>query len=694
MSFPVNLKKDLIALNNIDPHSNTVKINSKTDQLTSTSKRRVVNFLCRLIYKLTCGRFKLNSDLNKVTQRIFVQLESLNRSSAISIEDKSLLKNSIGKLITVINETYGEDDRRLQQALNTTIYKIQTLENLPILQEQKIQPLKVEPKNQPPKKQTEDPRFPFLKLPEDVQVEVLKYLNEKEQRFVAEATGNHTYQKNAFLLAQKIENHPWRFSKEEYFKHLQECGHLIKNLHLSLSFDPDDEDLNKIILACPNLEKLTISNCLKLSNLGLSNFSKLKHLQSLRLQGENFDNDTLKIITSLQTLKSLILLETSVDNIEKIGDLKNLLSLKIHSNFTGKGIEKLENLKKLKHLDFNHCNAVTNENWKKLGILENLESLSLMGTQFCDLKILDNFMNLNHLDLSFNPNVKAENIKGIAGLKKLKHLNLQSCQNITDKDLEEIDLLDKLETLKISNCKKVTGTCFKNMKRLQHLKVLYLWNINFTDSTLENLNFFQDLEELYLSGCTNVSDEGFKKIGNLKKLQILNLSRTHISSHGLEGLVNAPNLKNLDLENCPNLKDDDLKIIAKAMNLQELNLSKTGISQDSLKNILPLENLKKLNLHLCRNIKSSNEVHFPKNLVDLCLAECKNLKDFKNFHFPENLQKISLQYCTIKDDDLTIISQLKKLQVIYLNHAKISEQGLKKFKELTQDRVDIFPQSD
>lgn len=695
MLINLKLQNDLANINKLNPRINSVKIDPKSDQLVPSAKRsRIKNLIYRFVYKITCGHFGTNKSIDQVTQRVLKQLERLDIQEPLSVQEKNLLKNSIGKLIAISHENSGRDEKRLKNILRITIEKIQTLDVTQKIQAQKQKEKKQEQnisEKQTDKEPFADKKFPFMQLPKDIKNQILKLLDEKDQKFFEEAIGlKNIFRNNPVLLANNIEKYPWRFSKEELIQYVIKCGPLIKKLNL-IELNINDEQFIQIISACPNLRYLSISDCFQISTFGLSEIKKMAHLQVLKLEGENIDNATLERLSPLKSLTSLHLVKTNIENIEKIDSFKNLQSLKIYkNNFDGKGLEKLAALKNLKHLDLSLCTHITSENWQTLAFAESLQVLFLDQTHFSDLKIISNLRNLVKLDLSRCP-ITDDGIKYLANLENLKQLRMNFCKDLSDLGLKEIALLDKLKTLKIRDCPKVTGKFFKDAKEFSCLQTLDIAHCDISDDFFENLKIFQNLKKLLLDSCVNLTNVGFKKIANLKNLEVLGLSNTNISSEGLEGIAALPNLRELDLHHSFRITDAGLKILARATTLQDLNLAETNITVEGLLSLLPLDNLKKLSILRCSNIKNSKPIYFPKNLNTLFFSSCENVLSFKDVHFPDFLQHLTLGFTNVQDEDLFRIALLKKLQKINLyNCQKISEQGLKKFKELTQNRVEFF----
>jgi Leucine-rich repeat (LRR) protein len=136
---------------------------------------------------------------------------------------------------------------------------------------------------------------------------------------------------------------------------------------------------------------------------------------------------------------------------------------------------------------------------KPLGKLTQLKYLRLALPELTDLDGLDELINLEELDLSYNFDLT--NIEALATLVKLDYLKLGDCRKIVD--LSPLSQLTTLRILDLTNCSSITD--ISALAGLNQLEYLYLKGCeSLTDvSPLANLH---TLRELDISDCDGITD--------------------------------------------------------------------------------------------------------------------------------------------------------------------------------------------
>lgn len=153
-----------------------------------------------------------------------------------------------------------------------------------------------------------------------------------------------------------------------------------------------------------------------------------------------------------------------IDNnwLKKIGELTSLKSLHIDkTNISDKGVQYLESLKNLRHLNLRGVN-ITDSSLEVISKLASLEALWLNDTKIegKKLNLLSNCKNLNELFLGKT--------------------------YISDKTLKSVSELSELEDLSVSDT-KITLKSLSLFRSLPNLKYLDITNTGINEYEVENL---------------------------------------------------------------------------------------------------------------------------------------------------------------------------------------------------------------
>jgi hypothetical protein len=253
-----------------------------------------------------------------------------------------------------------------------------------------------------------------------------------------------------------------------------------------------NEELKQLIILCPDLKYLDLTDNTKLKGLGLAPLSGLINLRSLNLQGcYNISGEGLACLSSLTNLQNL-----------------NLLGM-----VTDKELAYLSGLKNLQNLSLNSCSALTDKGLVQLSGLTNLQNLNLSGCfKLTDegLTCLNGMINLLKLDLTYCEKLTDDGLAILSGLTTLQSLDLSRCSKLTDKGLERLSKLINLISLDLVNCYKMTDNGLAHLSRLTNLVSLDLNNCdNLTDAGLAHLAGLTQLQTLKLYNC-DVTEEGVK----------------------------------------------------------------------------------------------------------------------------------------------------------------------------------------
>ncbi|WP_035645032.1 T9SS type A sorting domain-containing protein [Flavobacterium sp. ASV13] len=368
-------------------------------------------------------------------------------------------------------------------------------------------------------------------------------------------------------------------------------------------------------------------------------------------------------------------------------------------NFKTRLLQSSSNNLIAKDLQGNYCRIDSNYDYEiQVSEAQNISWLSAGNSLITDLSGIENFTQLNYLDIGNeggvnNNDVKSLNISMLVKLQEfncesnynLVNLNFSGCTNLTSFNINStnigtIDLrpYTKLETLQCNGSHltslKIDGllslkTLFAIGNQIQTLDLTSCKNLNqvMMDSgelvsldltglsKLEKVNVYNNkLTSLKLSGCTSLSelDAWINKLTTLDVSNLPNLKRISVLSNELQ-VLNLENSNNLEDINCDNNKISSLAV-EKLLNLKNLSCSRnnlTSIDVSSLKKlewlIVSFNNLETLDISQCPLLAN---LHINNN--NLVFVNQKNGIKKSNYQCSDNN---NLKYICCDEDELEFL---------------------------------------
>lgn len=458
----------------------------------------------------------------------------------------------------------------------------------------------------------------------------------------------------------------------------------LNTINLSDCPDLKDEDIQRLVEQCPNIQKLLISDSIHLTEKALKSISQLKSLKILELKNLSLPNRGFECLNAMSNLTSLTLngLDQLTDeslsflpalsNLQYLGisrcpgvtdeglknlrSLKNLVSLDLSWNrYTGGGFANLSGLTELKQinlsnskrlrdrglihfkglanlisLDLTHCK---NLNEQGLTFLTSLTGLSLLKLGWCALNNNDisligkNLINLLHLDLTGSDEIDYNGINELQNLSKIEHLNL-SWTKVDERICESTSNLKQMEDLSLLNCIELSDICLRSLKNLPKLAILNLTGCELiTDAGLKELSAQKNLVSLNLTDCLRITDDGLGFISQMEKLIILKLREcSKITDKGIKKLTSLPQLTGLDLYLCTSLTDESAKELC-TLPLIWLDFGGCNITDLGLSYIGLMDELQSINLTGCQNITDLGLLYLANlyNLRTVDLSDCPQI---------------------------------------------------------------------
>ncbi|CAH1103349.1 unnamed protein product [Psylliodes chrysocephalus] len=279
--------------------------------------------------------------------------------------------------------------------------------------------------------------------------------------------------------------------------------------------------------ACPNVERIHITNGAKLSEKSLILLARrCPELTHLQLQG--CTNLTNSVIFEIATRC------TSLQHLDITG------CTKISCISINNGLQSTRRLQ-LQYLDLSDCVALQDSGL--LVIVRNSPLLAYLYLRRC--------VQITDAGLKYVPSF----------CSGLRELSVSDCSNITDFGLYELAKLGAtLRYLSVAKCDQVSDAGLKVIAKKCY-----------------------KLRYLNARGCEAVSDDAINILArSCTRLRALDIGKCDVSDAGLRSLAEScPNLKKLSLRNCDLVTDRGVQCIAYyCRGLQQLNIQDCQISID------------------------------------------------------------------------------------------------------------------
>ncbi|ODV58523.1 SCF ubiquitin ligase complex subunit GRR1, partial [Ascoidea rubescens DSM 1968] len=329
---------------------------------------------------------------------------------------------------------------------------------------------------------------------------------------------------------------------------------LIRRLNLCFISKFAVDDLLLKFIDCPNLERLTLVNCIYLTPFSISSvLVNCSKLQSIDMTGVPHISDSIfdALATNCPKLQGLYAPETaevskdSIINLFKKCILLKRIKLTESNNINDETVDVLtENCKFLVEIDFHGCLKITNN--------------SLMH-------VFQKMTQLREIRLSKNSNISDNMLKLLQDkpcLDRLRIIDFTACTYITDRVIEKfVKCAPRLRNVILSKCISITDKSLKSLSNLRKsLHYLHLGHCsNITDYGITTLiKNCHRLQYIDLACCSQLTDVTVKELATLRRLRRIGLVKCYqITNEGILELVrirgNDDTLERVHLSYCQNL---------------------------------------------------------------------------------------------------------------------------------------------
>lgn len=321
-----------------------------------------------------------------------------------------------------------------------------------------------------------------------------------------------------------VKNVIWTINRANSFF---DYNSLIKRLNLSALGNEVSDGTLKPLSGCKRVERLTLTNCTKLTDLSL--------------------------VSMLEGNRSLLALD--VTNVDSTTD-KTMYALAQHAV-------------RLQGLNITNCKKITDESLEVVArSCKHLKRLKLNGcSQLSDKSIIAFAMNCRHI----------------------LEIDLHDCKNLDDESITTlITEGPNLRELRLAHCWKITDQAFLRLPAdatYESLRILDLTDCNeLQDSGVQKIVYAAPrLRNLVLAKCRNITDRAVLAITRLgKNLHYIHLGHcSRITDAGVSQLVKLCNrIRYIDLACCTNLTDLSVMQLAMLPKLKRIGLVKCSAITD------------------------------------------------------------------------------------------------------------------
>ncbi|KAL1884901.1 SCF ubiquitin ligase complex subunit [Paecilomyces lecythidis] len=354
---------------------------------------------------------------------------------------------------------------------------------------------------------------------------------------------------------------------------------LVKRLNLSALTEKVSDGTVVPFTQCKRIERLTLTNCSKLTDKGVSDLVEgNRHLQALDVSElRSLTDHTLFTVAKncprLQGLNITGCVKVTDDSLVAVsGNCRQIKRLKLNGvvQVTDKSVLSFsDNCPSILEIDLHDCKLITNTSVTSLlSSLRNLRELRLAHcTEINDSAFLNLpehlvFDSLRILDLTACENVKDDAVERIVNsAPRLRNLVLAKCRFVTDRTVQAICKLGKnLHYVHLGHCSNITDAAViqlvKSCNRIRYIDLACCNRL--TDASVQQLATLPKLRRIGLVKCQAITDRSILALARPKisphPLGVSSLERVHLSycvnltMDGIHALLNhCPRLTHLSL---------------------------------------------------------------------------------------------------------------------------------------------------
>ncbi|PRP85823.1 hypothetical protein PROFUN_06015 [Planoprotostelium fungivorum] len=384
----------------------------------------------------------------------------------------------------------------------------------------------------------------------------------------------------------------------------------LENLNVSYILSTSRKVVHKIVHKCKGIKRLMLGGCVKIGDETISDIAdncpllevldvtRCKEITSVTKLGEHCNN-----LRELCLNQCMAIPDASVISVVEKSPELEVLELSMMYKMTNDVLHALtKNCPKLKKLNLQRCEQITDEAMLTLSQFEDLATLNLQETKVSDKSLKDLFV----------------------GLVSLQKLNISNCKGVNYDPLEILSRYQvTMESLSMQWSSKFVLPSINSIVRHERCslqKVDFRECKQITDDFIVTLaSFCPSLEELWLDSCIKLTDQSVIRVSqycNIRALRLTGVFRVTDTSI-MHLAVHNPGLQVLALGKCYKVTDASVIKIAKFC-----------------------KNIRVLQLQGCQSITDAAVMHLSHNSFSLCklgLDACPQIT-------PESIQGLTSKY--------------------------------------------------
>ena len=348
--------------------------------------------------------------------------------------------------------------------------------------------------------------------------------------------------------------------EDDHLKVLQQFPRL-KSLDLADCQSVTDAGL--VHLGDLNLTELNLSGCSKINGAGFAEFKSLT-LESLVLNSCRIDDAGLLNLARFSGLKKMDLESNQAIRGTGLSVLGNFRRLEF-ANLAGLPVDNdhlrlMAGVTTIKELNLNNCSGVSGRGLIGLVDSQNLEKLELQGCfrldSPSDFEPIGKLAGLKFLDIS-QTRIRPESVFHLPSLTQLEYLDLSECKWIDDLAVQRIAEIKSLKILRLGELPRLTDQAIRELHALPNLEILYLSGSRLISG--DGFSAFgsdSKLSALTLASLPNLSAAGLKNLPSITTVTSLTISAVPLSNEHLTALRGLPNVAYLELDDLSGVSEN------------------------------------------------------------------------------------------------------------------------------------------
>ncbi|KAI1398493.1 RNI-like protein [Hypoxylon fuscum] len=346
----------------------------------------------------------------------------------------------------------------------------------------------------------------------------------------------------------------------------------VKRINLAALADRVNDGSVIPLSVCTRVERLTLTNCQGLTDLGLIPLVRSSHhLLALDISGD------------------INITESSI-------------------------IAIAENCRRLQGLNVSNCKQISNESMAQLA--QSCKFIKRLKLNDCDqlndsavVAFADNCPNILEIDLHQCSNIGNEPVTALLSKgRSLRELRLANCDLIDDGaflSLPSNKVYEHLRILDLTSCTRLTDRAVEKIidaaPRLRNLVLAKCSNI--TDTAVYSISRLgKNLHYVHLGHCRHITDDAVKRLVQCcNRIRYIDLGCcTHLTDESVIQLARLPKLKRIGLVKCSSITDESMYALAGA-NRHAQNRRNASAS-NSRRHEFHTGSLERVHLSYCTNL--------------------------------------------------------------------------------------------